>query len=415
MKSTHTLIIGGGQAGLAMSRCLSESGVDHVVLERGRIAERWRSERWDSLRLLTPRWQSRLPGWSYDGPDQDGYMTMPEVIDYLDAYARSFDAPVQTGTTVRRVERRGSGYRVVTDRGVWSAANVVIATGQCDKPFVPEVGLRLPRDVAQIVPSSYRNPRQLPEGGVLVVGASSSGIQLADEIHRSGRPVTLAVGRHTRLPRTYRGRDILWWFDAMGIFDEKFDGVADIAASRRQPSLQLVGRPDRRTLDLSTLQAAGVRLVGRVRDVDGHRVLLASDLADSVARADSKLEGLLRRVDEFIRAEGLESEVAPGEPMPQVCVPAAPDGLDLRAERIGTIVWATGYRRSYPWLRVPVLDARGEIRHEGGITAVPGLYVLGLQFLRRRKSSFIDGVGDDARVLSRHLAARLRCAASVAA
>src|SRR5262245_21219441 len=234
MTRIDTVIVGGGQAGLAMSRCLSDRHVEHVVLERGRVAERWRSERWDSLRLLTPNWQSRLPGFRYDGPEPDGYMTMPEVIAYLERYARSFESSVEESTTVRRVEPAARGYRVMTDRGDWSSSNVVIATGHSDVPFVPDFGAKLPPAVVQVTPSLYRNPRTLPEGGVLVVGASSSGLQLADEIHRSGRPVALAVGRHTRMPRRYRGKDILWWLDRMGIFDERVEAVVDEERSKRQ-------------------------------------------------------------------------------------------------------------------------------------------------------------------------------------
>src|SRR5512143_1279317 len=255
MRRTEAVVIGGGQAGLAMSHCLAGSGVDHVVLERGRVAERWRSERWESLRLLTPNWQTRLPGFRYQGPDPDGYMRVAEVVGFLERYARSFAAPVEEGTSVLSVAPAGGGYRVVTDRGTWEAPCVVIATGHCDTPLVPAFAPSLAGDVVQLVPSRYRHPGQLPAGGVLVVGASASGVQLADEIHASGRPVTLAVGRHTRLPRVYRGRDILWWLDAMGVFDESADDVYDLKVSRDQPSLQLVGRPDRATLDLPVLQA----------------------------------------------------------------------------------------------------------------------------------------------------------------
>ena len=207
MRRTETVVIGGGQAGLAMSRCLTDAGIDHVVLERGRVAERWRRGSWDSLRLLTPNWQSRLPGFRYDGADPDGYMAVGEVIERLALYARSFRAPVEEGTTVLAVERGGVGYRVTTDRGTWEAPSVVIATGHCDTPFVPPLARSLPEDVVQVVPGRYRNPRQLPEGGVLVVGASSTGVQLADEIHASGRPVTLAVGRHTRPQEDHRDMD----------------------------------------------------------------------------------------------------------------------------------------------------------------------------------------------------------------
>ncbi len=409
MKRTDTIIIGGGQAGLAMSRCLSDRAVDHVVLERGRVGERWRSERWDSLRLLTPNWQSRLPGFRYDGPDPDGYMTMPEVIHFLERYRRSFDAPVEEGTEVLSVSPRDAGYRVATDRGIWKAPNVVIATGQCDTPLVPDFASRLSSDIVQVVPSKYRNPGQLPDGGVLVVGAAASGIQLAEEIHLSGRPVTIAVDRHTRLPRLYRGRDILWWFDQIGIFSETRGEVHDVERSRKEPSLQLAGRPDRSSLDLIALQEEGVRLAGRVIGAEGDEVLFADDLVAYTARADVKLARLLKRIDSYIESRGLAPEVGPPEPFIPFFWPApGPDAIDLRAQGIRTVIWATGFRRRYPWLKVPILDARGEIRQEGGITPARGLYVLGLQFLRRRNSNFIDGVGADAMELAEHIEAGLQ-------
>jgi putative flavoprotein involved in K+ transport len=395
-----------------MSHCLTDDGVDHVVLERGRVAERWRSERWDSLRLLTPNWQSRLPGFRYGGSDPDGYMTMPEIIAYLERYARSFSAPVEEETTVRTLELSSAGYRVTTDQGTWETPSVVIATGHCDVPYVPGLAAQLSDDIVQVVPSRYRNPDQLPEGGVLVVGASATGIQLAEEIHASGRPVTLAVGRHTRLPRLYRERDILWWLDTMGIFDESADEVFDLAISKGQPSLQLVGRPDRTTLDLPLLQERGVRLVGRAAGVEGHKVFFADDVVEHTVAADVRLAGLLQRIDIFAARTGLDSEIGEAEPFRPFLWPApAPTELDLRADGIRTVVWATGFRRHYPWVKVPVLDAHGEIRHQGGVTPSPGLYVMGLYFQRRRNSSFIDGVGRDAMELSAHLSAHLRRAA----
>jgi putative flavoprotein involved in K+ transport len=412
MRRTQVAVIGGGQAGLATSRCLSRYGLDHVVLERGRVAERWRSERWDSLRLLTPNWQSRLPGYRFDGSDPDGYMNMLELVGYLERYAGSFAAPVETDTNVLAVEPAAAGYRLTTSRGGLEASSVVIATGHCDTPYVPQLARQLPADVMQVVPTRYRNPDQLPSGGVLVVGASATGVQLADEIHASGRPVTLAVGRHTRLPRVYRGRDVMWWLDAMGVMDERIEDVFDPEVSRGQPSLQLVGRPDRATLDLPSLQARGVRLVGRVRAAEGDRVDLADDLVAHTAAADARLARLIQRIDVFAARTGLDAELGPREEFRPFCWPApAPEELRLREEGIRSVVWATGFRRSYPWLRVPVLDASGEIRHEGGITQAAGLYVIGLYFLRRRKSSLIDGVGADARELTAHLAGFLRRAA----
>jgi putative flavoprotein involved in K+ transport len=412
MRRTEAVVIGGGQAGLAMSRCLAQYGIDHVVLERGRVGERWRSERWDSLRLLSPNWHTRLPGFRYDGPDPDGYMRVGELVGLLERYARTIDAPVEPNTTVLCVEASGPGYRVTTDRGGWEARSVVIATGHCDVPYVPPVAAELPGDVVQLVPSRYRRASQLPPGGVLVVGASASGVQLADEIHASGRPVTLAVGRHTRLPRVYRGRDIFWWLDALGVFDETEAGVFDLALARSQPSLQLVGRPDRATLDLPVLERRGVRLAGRLAAIEGARVRFADDLVAHTAAADARLARLVQRIDGFAARSGLDGEVGPREPFTPFLWPApAPTALDLRQAGIRTVVWATGYARAYPWLRVPVLDERGEIRHAGGVTAAAGLYVLGLYFLRRRKSSFIDGVGLDAMELAAHLAGYLRRAA----
>lgn len=413
MRRIDTIVMGGGQAGLAMSRCLVDHGVEHVVLERGRIGERWRSERWQSLRLLTPNWQSRLPGWHYTGDDPHGFMTKDELVGYLEGYARSFAAPVEDGTTVRSVApHAGGGYRVATDRGDWHAERVVLATGHSDVPAVPRFADRLPEEICQVVTTRYRVPEELPEGGVLVVGASATGIQLAEEIHRSGRPVTLAVGKHTRLPRRYRGRDILHWLDAMGLLDERAEQVHDLAASLRQPSFQLVGRPDHATLDLGVLQAMGVRLVGTAVDVEDGRVELCSDLAASTLRADAKLERLLDRIDRFAERAGLAGEIPAAErPAPVHPLPA-PSSLDLAAEGISTVLWATGYRRNYDWLQVPVLDGRGEIRHRGGVTEASGLYALGLRFQRRRNSSFLDGVGVDAVEIAEHLAlSRLRPAA----
>jgi putative flavoprotein involved in K+ transport len=412
MRHTDAIIIGAGQAGLAISHCLGRLGADHVILERGRTAERWRSERWDSLRLLTPNWMSRLPGWSYQGPEPDGYMTMPEVVGYLDAYARASAAPVMADTTVRAVRRVASGYAVETSRDAWRTRVVVIATGQCDQPHVPAMAGSLPASIHQVTPSAYRHPGLLPEGGVLVVGASASGVQLAEEIHRSGRPVSLAAGRHTRLPRTYRGRDIMAWMERVGVLDQTAEEVRDLAEARRQPSLQLAGRPLRDNLDLGVLQALGVRLLGRAGGIDGTVLHLVDDLAETMAAAHRRLERLLARIDLAAGAEG-----APAEAWPAAIGLAAPASarLDLAAEGIRTVVWATGFRRDYGWLQVPVLDAEGEIIHRGGVTPAPGLYALGLRFLRRRRSNFLDGVGGDAEELAWHILAQLAATGRAAA
>ena len=407
MHHTDCVVIGAGQAGLAMSRCLTDRGVDHVVIERGRVAERWRSERWDSLRLLTPNWQSRLPGFCYDGPDPDGYMSMPEVVDYLERYGASFGAPVRAGVTVRSVTRADGRFIVGTDAGEWRARTVVVATGHSDRPWKPAIAARFPGWLTHVVPTEYRRPGLLPDGGVLVVGASSSGIQLADELHRSGRPVTIAVGQHRRMPRCYRGRDILWWLDRMGLFGETVDQVYDVEISRDQPSLQLVGHPDHVTIDLAGLRDGGVRVVGRLAGVDGGVARFDDDLVATTAAADFKLASLLKRIDAFIAREKVAAE--PGEPFEPHCPRFVEAETTLRLEDAGirTVLWATGFRRQYPWLRVPVLGESGEIRHAGGITPEPGFYVLGLHFMRHRNSAFIDGVGHDARFLAGHLTSYL--------
>jgi putative flavoprotein involved in K+ transport len=412
MRQTDAIIIGAGQAGLAMSHCLARHGVDHVVLERGRTAERWRSERWDSLRLLTPNWMSRLPGWSYRGPDPDGFMTMPEVVRYLDGYAAAAAAPVEADTTVRGLRRTAGGYAVETSRGAWRTRVVVIATGHCDIPAVPAMARALPASIHQVTPSGYRNPGSLPDGGVLVVGASASGVQLAEEIHRSGRPVSLAVGRHVRLPRRYRGQDIMAWLERIGLLDETVGEVRDLAQARAQPSLQLVGRPDPRGLDLGVLQGMGVRLLGRATGAEGGVLHLADDLVETGAAAQRSLGRVLTRIDAVANDMGLPAEGWP--PAIDLAAPT-PSRLELRAAGIRSVLWATGFRRDYAWLQVPVLDAQGEVIHQGGITPAPGLYVLGLRFLRHRRSSFIDGVGADAEALGWHILGQLATAGRVAA
>ncbi len=407
MKSIHTIVIGGGQAGLAMSRCLSERSIEHVVLERSRLAERWRSERWDSLRLLTPNWMSRLPGFQYSGSDPDGYMTMPEVIDYLERYARASGVPLETGTNVVGLERLGAGFRLETDNGEWTCRNVVVATGYCDRPAIPAMASAMSPRLHQLSPVEYRNPGSLPVGGVLVVGASASGIQLADEIVDSGRKVIVAVGRHNRLPRRYRGRDILWWLDQMGILDEGAEQVYDLDISRNQPAFQLVGRPDHSSISLSTLADKGVRVLGRAVAAQGHRVFFGDDLIATTSSADVKLASLMSRIDQFVTRKGLTQTVLPAEsfqPLWPRFFQSEAAGFDLRSEGISTVVWATGFTRRYPWLRLPVFDQNGEILHRRGVTPEPGLYVLGLQFQNRRKSAFIDGVGQDAAELAGHVA-----------
>ncbi|HEY0537035.1 MAG TPA: NAD(P)-binding domain-containing protein [Actinoallomurus sp.] len=396
--------MGAGHAGLGASHFLHDRSIDHVVLERGEVANSWRRERWDSLRLLTPNWQSRLPGHRYEGPDPDGYMTMGEVIEFIERFATVSRAPVRTGTNVTSVRGTDDGYRVTTSRGEIHCRTVVIASGACNRPAVPQFADAVPASIVQLTPFDYRGPAQLPDGGVLVVGASATGVQLAAELRRSGRPVILSVGEHVRLPRLYRGRDVLWWMDASGVWDQRHDEVDDLTRARRLPSPQLVGTPERRTLDLNTLAAMGVELVGRWASVRDGRALFSGGLRNVFSLADLKMRRLLDTFDEWSRAHGCDDEVDPPERFAATHAPeSARWQLDLRSGEIRTIVWATGFRPDYGWLDVPVVDEKGRLHHEGGAVDSPGLYALGLPVLRRRRSTFIHGIEDDAREVIDHL------------
>jgi len=374
------------------------------VLERGEVANSWRRERWDSLRLLTPNWQSRLPGLRYEGPDPDGYMTTAEVTEFIERYAKASGAPVRTGTNVTSVRRTDSGYQVTTSLGEIRCQAVVIASGACNLPVVPGFSEAVPAHVEQLTPFDYRDPAGLPDGGVLVVGASATGAQLAAELRQSGRPVMLSVGEHVRLPRVYRERDVLWWMAASGVWEQRYDEIDDLTRARRLPSPQLVGTTERTTLNLNELAAMGVEFVGRWAAVrDGH-ALFSGGLRNVFSLADLKMDRLLDTFDEWALADGSDAEAGPPE---RFAPTRAPDAtrlqLDLRSGEIRTIVWATGFRPDYRWLDVPVVNAKGQLNHDGGVLSSPGLYALGLPVLRRRKSTFIYGIEDDAREVVGHL------------
>jgi len=378
------------------------------VLERGEVANSWRRERWDSLRLLTPNWQSRLPGLRYEGPDPDGYMTAGEVTDLIERFAAVVRAPVRTGEDVTSVRPSGDGYLVTSGGGELAARAVVIASGACNRPSVPRFSGEVPASVEQFTPFDYGDPSKLPEGGVLVVGASATGVQLAAELQRSGRPVTLSVGEHVRLPRTYRGRDVLWWMDTAGVWDQRYDEMDDLTRARRLPSPQLVGTPERTTLDLNALTDLGVELVGRWAMVRDGRALFSGGLRNMFSLADLKLRRLLDTFDEWALTSGRDGEFSPPERLEPTRAPESSRlALDLGSGEIRSIVWATGFRPDYSYLGVPVVDAKGQLEHEGGIVDSPGLYALGLPVLRRRRSTFICGIEDDAREVTGHLAGYL--------
>ena len=385
----ETVIIGAGQAGLALSHFLSAAGHGHVVLERGRVGERWRSERWSSLRLLTPNWLNRLPGTA-PLPDPEGFLDRDGIVAHLEAYASG--APVHERTTVRRVRRTHTGYHVATDRGHWHAAHVVIATGDCDVPRIPVAAATAPGFLHQLHAAGYRRPERLPDGGVLVVGAGPSGQQIAAELRRAGRDVVIAVGRHARMPRRYRGRDIFTWLHATGQLDTHADAVPNLAAARRAPSVPVSGAAGGESLGLDRLADLGATVTGRLEGFAGVHAQFAPDLEHQLREADRRLYRALGQIDAHIQRTGATAE-PPERPSPLALRPG-PERLDLRG--IGTVLWATGYGRAYPWLDVPVLDAAGEFMHREGVTPAPGLYALGLRFQRVRRSHFIGGVGADA-------------------
>jgi len=405
MIQTTAVVVGAGHAGLAMSRRLTERSIDHVVLERGEVANSWRTQRWPSLRLLTPNWQTRLPGHGYAGDDPDGFMPAAGVVATLTGYARLIGAPLRTATTVHTVRAAPAGFQIRANDDLVCARAVVLATGACTRPAIPGIADAVPPSITTLTPLAYRDPGQLPEGGVLVVGASATGVQLAAEIHRSGRPVTLAVGEHVRLPRRYRGRDIFWWLEATGLLAERYDQIDDLTRARHLPSPQLTGTAQAVMTDLNSLTAQGVRIVGRLGRVIDGVAQFSGSLANTCALADLKMNRFLNRADEWATASGLDDELPPPHRFAPTRVdPRAPLELDLTNGEITTVLWATGFRPDHSWLDIPVHDRTGRIRHDGGVvTGAPGLYLLGLPVLRARASTYIHGAGADTDALAGYL------------
>ena len=399
------VVVGAGHAGLAMSRRLTERSIDHIVLERGEVANSWRTQRWPSLRLLTPNWQTRLPSHDYAGDHPDGFMPIAGVVDTLTRYARLIDAPVRTATTVHTVRAASEGFEVLANDDVLRVRAVVLATGACILPAIPRIADAIPPSITTLTPLTYRDPGQLPDGEVLVVGASATGVQLADEIHRSGRPVTLAVGEHVRLPRTYRGRDIFWWLQATGLLAECYDQIDDLTRTRHLPSPQLTGTSQAAITDLNALAALGVRIVGRLGRIADGVAQFSGSLPNTCTLADLKMNRFLTRADQWATTSGLDDELPPPHRFAPTSVdPLTPLELNLTSGEIATVLWATGFRPDHSWLDIPVRDRTGRIRHDGGVvTGAPGLYLLGLPVLRTRASTYIHGAGADSDALADHL------------
>ena len=402
IETTDTLVVGGGQAGIAMSEHLGRCGVPHIVLERGRIAERWRSWRWDSLVANGPAWHDRFPGLEFTGIDPDGFAGKEAVADYFVDYANMIEAPVRTGVEVLSLERLDgrAGFRASTSAGDIEALRVVAATGPFQKPVIPPI---VPGDagIDQLHSVDYHHPGQLAGGAVLVVGAGSSGTQIADELRRAGREVYLSVGPHHRLPRRYRERDYCWWFGVLGIWDQP-----SMDAGSEHVTIAVSGAYGGRTVDFRELAAGGVTLVGMTRDFADGVLTFAPGLEEAIARGDAHYLSMLDRADAYIERNGLD---LPPEPQARV-IPADPaclrdplSELDLREAGIASIVWATGFTYDFGWLGVDAFDDNGRPAHRRGISSEPGIYFLGLPWMTRWGSSFIWGVWHDARYIAEHI------------
>lgn len=403
VEKIDTLVIGAGQAGVAMSEHLSNLDVPHLVLERHRIAERWRSERWDSLVANGPAWHDRFPSMEFDDVDQDAFAPKERIADYFEAYANKFNAPIRTGVEVKNVERNADrpGFTIETSEGVIEANRVVAATGPFQRPAIPPIA---PKDenITQIHSAEYRNPQQLPEGAVLVVGAGSSGVQIADELQRAGKQVYLSVGPHDRPPRAYRNRDFVWWLGVLGEWDAEA-----MKPGTEHVTIAVSGAHGGHTIDFRALGHQGITLVGRTASFNDGVVTFESDLAENIARGDENYLALLDAADAYIERNGLD---LPEEPEARntlsdpECVSNSILELNLAEAGITSIVWATGFTVDYSWLNVNAFDENGKPQHQRGVSTEPGVYFVGLPWLSRRGSTFIWGVWHDAKHIADHIA-----------
>jgi putative flavoprotein involved in K+ transport len=403
-------VVGGGQAGLSMSYCLRERGIDHLVVEAGRIAREWRERRWDTFCLVTPNWQCKLPGFPYAGPDPTGFMDRAQIVRYLEDYAASFASPVVEGVSVTRLRRLPGGvFELATSAGTLTAGQVVVATGPYHAPSIPPMAERLPTAVTQLHSSRYRNPDPLPDGAVLVVGTGQSGCQIAEDLHLAGRQVHLAVGRAPRIARFYRGRDCLAWLADMGHYAKRIDAFADADAVRLRANHYVNGRDGGRDIDLRAFARDGMCLYGRLTGIDGARLRFAHDLKVNLDRADAVAEDIKDAIDAYIAAHGID---APTEARyTPVWEPEGPSRqLDVEAAGITSVIWSTGFARDHRWIEVPVFDGRGYPMHWRGVTSSPGLYFVGLPWQSTWGSGRFEAVGRDARFLAEHIDAARRLA-----
>jgi len=402
-----TVVIGGGQSGLSASYYLKQEGREHVVLEKDRPGERWRSKKWDSFTLVTPNRQLRLPGLAYEGDDPHGFLTRDEVVQYIDHFVGSFDPPLRLGVEAKSVEesRSGHGFRVETDAGALEAANVVVATGMFQRPNIPAFSQAIAPWVSQVHSSLYRNPESVPPDAVLVVGSGQSGCQITEELYQSGRQVYQCTGRAGRAPRRYRGKDFTWWLDNMGFVDKTVDQL-DSPAERFDPNPAVTGKDGGHTLNLHQFALDGVTLLGHLEDGAGSQVRLADDLHENLKAADKTAAQMKKGIDKFIEKSGIDAPQEDERELSAGYDAEVITELDLAAAGVGTILWAAGYDFDFDLVKFPIFDAFGYPLQKRGVTNVPGLYFLGLHWMHTIKSGLFVGIADDAAHVVEHIADR---------
>jgi putative flavoprotein involved in K+ transport len=402
------VVIGGGQAGLAVSYHLRRRGIDHLVLEQNRIGHEWRENRWDSFCLVTPNWQCRLPGFPYRGDDPDGFMVREDIVRYIEDFAGSFDPPIAEGVAANGLICDSSGtFTISSSRAQFTASQVVVATGPYQTPMVPRMAERLPSSITQLHSSDYRNPDQLPDGEVLVIGTGQSGCQIAEDLHLAGRTVHVSVGSAPRIARFYRGRDVVAWLDDMGYYKRSIDEFEDENAVRARANHYVTGRDGGRDIDLRQFASQGMHLYGRMTLIHGPHLEFAADLASNLDNADQVAENIKNSIDEYVRAHGID---APTEARytPVWQPEQESTRLNLEGSAISTVIWSTGFRRDYRWIQVPVFDGNGYPTHHRGETNWPGLYFIGLPWQHTWGSGRFSGIADDADYVSERIVANSR-------
>lgn len=403
IERTPVVVIGGGQAGLSVSYYLKQKRLKHVVLEQGRIADSWRTKRWDNFCLVTPNWQCQLPAFPYAGSDPDGFMLKDEIVGYVEAFARSFEPPVREGVSVREVVRDRHGYLLETSQGRLLADQVVVAVGAYHRPSVPEGASEIHADILQLSPSNYRNSEGLPPGAVLVVGSGQSGCQIAEDLHLAGRKVHLCLGDAPRSPRKYRGKDVVTWLDELKYYDTPIDVHPDVDMVRNKTNHYLTGRDGGREIDLRAFALEGMQLYGFMQSIAGELLNFAPDVKQRLDAADATYNGIRNLIDKYIAENGIDAPLEPAY-VPPWQPSTSPTSLNLRSAGITSIIWSLGYRHDFGFIKVPVFDERGYPRYQRGVTESLGLYFIGLPWLHTWGSGRFGGVALDASYLCDQIA-----------